>query len=64
MSEPRLIRLVPTGELIKGVEVCEPEEVVGLNEQRIVELWREHQEVIGFARALEREHGIGRRFDA
>jgi hypothetical protein len=64
MSEPRLIRLVPTGELIKGVEVCEPEEVVELPEQRIVELWREHKEVIGFARSLEREHGIGRRYDA
>jgi hypothetical protein len=56
--------LVPTGELIKGVEVCEPEEVVELPEQRIVELWREHKEVIGFARSLEREHGIGRRYDA
>ena len=64
MSEPKLIRLVPTGELIKGVEVCEPKEVIGLEEARIVELWREHKEVIGFARALEREHGIGRRFDA
>lgn len=60
----RLIRLVPTGELLQGVEVCEPEEVVQLEETRIVELWREHKEVIGFARALEREHGIGRRFDA
>lgn len=64
MSEPRLIRLVPTGELIKGVEICEPEEVTALDEARIVELWREHKEVIGFARALEREHGIGRRYDA
>ena len=64
MNAPRLIRLVPTGELIKGVEVCEPEEVIALDEARIVELWREHKEVMGFARALEREHGIGRRFDA
>lgn len=64
MNAPRLIRLTPTGELIKGVEVCEPEEVVGLTEQRIIELWREHKEVIGFARALEREHGISRRYDA
>ena len=64
MSEPRLIRLVPTGELIKGGEVCEPEEVVALDEVRIIQLWREHKEVMGFARALEREHGIGRRFDA
>lgn len=64
MSEPRLIRLMPTGELCKGVEVCEPEEVVQLTEQRIVELWRAHKEVIGFARALECEHGICRRYDA
>jgi hypothetical protein len=64
MSEARLIRLVPTGELVKGVEVCEPEDVMPLTEQCIVELWREHKEVIGFARALEREHGIGRRYDA
>lgn len=64
MSAPWLVRFVPTGELIKGVQVCEHHEVVQLPEQRIVELWREHQEVIGFARALEREHGIGRRYDA
>lgn len=64
MSAPWLVRMVPTGELVKGVQVCEPQEVVQLTEQRIVQLWREHQEVIGFARALEHEHGIGRRYDA
>ena len=64
MTEPRLIRLVPTGELVKGVEVVDPQEVVQLSEQRIVELWRQHKEVIGFARALESEHGINRRYDA
>ena len=64
MNAARLIRLVPTGEVCQGIEVCEPEEVMQLPEQRIVEIWRQHQEVIGFARALEREHGIGRRYDA
>lgn len=64
MNAPQLILLMPTGEIIKGVEVCEPQEVHPLPVEQIVALWREHQEVVGFARALEQMHGIGRRLDA
>lgn len=64
----RLIRLVPTGEMVDTpgglVQCVEPVEVEPLAPDRIVELWRQHQEVHAFARALEAEHGIGRRLDA
>jgi len=60
----RLVRLVPTGEVFDGVECMKPELVDPLTHERIVELWRETQEVHAFARALEQEHGIGRRLDA
>ncbi len=60
----RLVRLVPTGETFEGIDCMKPEMVEPLAQERIEALWREHQEVFAFARALEQEHGIGRRMDA
>ena len=68
MTAPRLIRLVPTGEAIDGIELVEPEEVQPLSEERVSELACEmvkgNKSVEWLCRALEREHGIGRRLDA
>lgn len=64
----RLIRLIPTGEVVDtpagAVPCMEPLEVQPLPVDRIVALWRETQEVVAFARALEAEHGIGRVLNA
>lgn len=60
----RLVRLVPTGETFEGIDCMKPEMVEPLAQERIVELWRQTKEVTAFARALEQEHGIGRRMDA
>ena len=68
MTAPRLIRLVPTGEVFQGVDLVEPCEVQPLSEERVSELAREmvkgNKSVEWLCRALEREHGIGRRMDA
>ncbi|MEY4441006.1 MAG: hypothetical protein RL442_6 [Pseudomonadota bacterium] len=68
MTAPRLIRLVPTGHSIDGIDLVEPEEVLPLPEERVHELAREmvkgHKSVEWLCRALEKEHGIGRRMDA
>jgi hypothetical protein len=64
----RLIRLVPTGEMVDTpgglVQCVEPVEVEPLPDDRVLALWAEHKAVVAFARALEAEHGIGRRLDA
>ncbi len=64
----RLIRLMPTGEVVQtpgGIVQCmEPVAVEPLHEERITDLWRQHPGAVAFARALEAEHGIGRRLDA
>lgn len=68
MSAPRLVRLMPTGEVVDTpgglVQCMEPCHVEPLTDERVLALWKEHMEVFAFARALEAEHGIGRRFDA
>ena len=69
MTAPRLIRLVPTGEVFQGVDLVEPCEVQPLSEEQIIEIAK----LFGmegkfseraFAHAIEKAHGIGRRMDA
>ena len=69
MTAPRLIRLVPTGEVFLGTELVEPEEVRPLTEQQIIEIAKQYGmegkfSERAFAHAIEKAHGIGRRLDA
>lgn len=68
MTAPRLIRLVPTGEVFQGVDLVEPCEVQPLSEEQIRLIAAENDvqpgAIISFARAIEQAHGIGRRMDA
>ena len=68
MTAPRLIRLVPTGEAIDGIELVEPEEVRPLSEEQLeaiaAQFYPRSHGLEAFARAIEQAHGIGRRLDA
>lgn len=71
MSAPRLIRLVPTGQVIDGIELVEPQEVMPLSEEQIDNLWDEPHLTVSqrlarrdLVRRAEQAHGIGRRMDA
>jgi hypothetical protein len=71
MTAPRLIRLVPTGEVFDGVDLVLPEEVEPLSEEQIDKLWDEQHLTVQqrlarreMVRAVEQAHGIGRRMDA
>lgn len=71
MTAPRLIRLVPTGEAIDGIELVEPEEVQPLSEEQIMAMARDEcadmrwpSTAVRIARMVEQAHGIGRRLDA
>lgn len=58
----RLVRLVPTGEVVQTpgglIQRLEVAQAVPMPESRLMDLWRQHQAVVAFSRALEAEHGI------
>lgn len=71
MTAPRLIRLVPTGEVFQGVDLVEPVPVEPLSEEQIDKLWDEPHLTVQqrvarreMVRTVEQAHGIGRRMDA
>jgi hypothetical protein len=58
----RLVRLVPTREVVQTpgglIQCLEAVQPVPVPESRLMDLWRQHQAVVAFSRALEAEHGI------